>query len=90
MRWQSEITVWDPPYRFVDEQRRGPYRHWIHEHTFEADGPDRTIVRDRVRYSVPGGTVIHKLFVQADLERVFDYRAQKLDEIFGGAKQEMV
>ena len=34
MRWQSEITAWEPPHRFVDEQRRGPYRLWIHEHTF--------------------------------------------------------
>ena len=34
IRWQSEITAWEPPCRFVDEQRRGPYRVWIHEHRF--------------------------------------------------------
>src|SRR5579871_5848818 len=32
IRWQSEIVEWDPPHRFVDEQRRGPYRLWHHEH----------------------------------------------------------
>ena len=24
LRWQSEITAWEPPHRFVDEERRGP------------------------------------------------------------------
>jgi ligand-binding SRPBCC domain-containing protein len=82
VRWRSEITAWEPPYRFVDEQRRGPYRYWIHEHTFEPVDEHTTLVRDRVRYDVPGGTLIHKFFVEPDLERVFSYRAAKLDEIF--------
>lgn len=84
LNWRSEITVWDPPFRFVDEQRRGPYRYWIHEHTFGADGAGRTIVGDRVRYDVPGGALVHRLFVEPDLERVFAYRAGKLDVIFHG------
>jgi ligand-binding SRPBCC domain-containing protein len=84
MRWRSEITAWKPPHRFVDEQRRGPYRYWIHEHSFEAIDGERTLVRDRVLYDVPGGALVHKLFVEPDLERVFNYRAEKLDEIFHG------
>jgi ligand-binding SRPBCC domain-containing protein len=86
LRWRSEITAWEPPVRFVDEQRRGPYRYWIHEHSFEALDINRTVVRDRVRYAVPGGLLAHKLFVENDLERVFTYRAEKLDEIFHGER----
>ena len=90
MWWQSEITVWDPPRRFVDEQRRGPYRSWVHTHTFEAVDPGRTRVRDHVRYSVPGGAVVHRLFVAPDIERIFSFRAQKLEEIFrrGGGRSD--
>jgi ligand-binding SRPBCC domain-containing protein len=80
--WQSEITVWEPPHCFVDEQRKGPYRFWIHTHTFEEVHPGRTIVRDVVRYGVPGGTVVNKLLVAPDLGRIFSHRRRQLHEIF--------
>ena len=77
IRWQSEITAWDPPRRFVDEQRRGPYNLWIHEHSFAAqDGG--TLVSDLVRYAAPGGAVIEWLFVRRDIERIFRFRREKL------------
>ncbi|MFN0149421.1 MAG: SRPBCC family protein [bacterium] len=80
LRWQSEITAWDPPKRFVDEQRRGPYREWIHEHAFEErDGG--TLVIDRVRYAVLGGNLIDRLFVRPQLRQIFAYRQKKLGEI---------
>ncbi len=83
MRWQSEITAWEPPHRFVDEQRRGPYRLWVHEHTFAAqDGG--TVARDNVRYAAPGGGLVQRLFVEPDLRRIFEYRSTALREIFSG------
>jgi ligand-binding SRPBCC domain-containing protein len=86
LRWRSEITVWEPPRRFVDVQRRGPYRLWEHEHLFlPKDGG--TLVQDRVRYAVPGGSLlaplVDRLLVRPDLERIFAYRRQRLKEIFG-------
>ncbi|MBP1620165.1 MAG: Polyketide cyclase / dehydrase and lipid transport [Acidobacteria bacterium] len=84
LRWRTEISVWQPPHRFVDEQRRGPYREWVHEHTFTAvDGG--TLVRDRVRYRVPGGWLVHELFVRRDVERIFDYRRERLASLLGAA-----
>lgn len=82
MKWRSEITAWEPPVRFVDEQRKGPYRSWIHEHRFEAIDAGSTRIYDEVRYSVPGGELVNRLFVEPDLEKVFSYRARKLAEIF--------
>jgi hypothetical protein len=81
VRWQSEITVWQPPDLFVDEQRRGPYRIWHHKHTFtERDGG--TLVRDYVRYAVWGGALVNRLFVQRDVAAIFGYRQQTLRELF--------
>jgi len=87
MRWQSEITAWEPPHRFVDEQRRGPYRLWRHEHEFvERDGG--TVVRDNVDYAIPFDLITHRLFVQPDIERIFAFREQKMRELFPAPKPE--
>ena len=85
IRWQSEITAWEPPTRFVDEQRRGPYRLWIHEHRFEErDG--MTVAEDFVRYAIPGGSLVHRLFVRRDVERIFEYRRDRMRLTFGAAR----
>jgi ligand-binding SRPBCC domain-containing protein len=84
LRWRTEITVWEPPHRFVDTQREGPYRRWVHEHTFtEQDGGTR--IRDRVTYVVGGGLLeplVHRLLVGPDLRKIFAYRQQQLQERF--------
>lgn len=82
VRWQSRISTWEPPFRFVDEQVRGPYRLWHHLHTFEErDGG--TLMRDEVDYAVPGGPLVHALFVRRDLLEIFAFRRRTLLEIFG-------
>jgi ligand-binding SRPBCC domain-containing protein len=81
LRWRTHIKAWEPPHRFVDEQLRGPYRQWIHEHTFfERDGG--TVARDLVRYAVFGGALINAIFVRHDVERIFAFRRAKLLEQF--------
>lgn len=82
--WKTEISQWEPPFRFVDTQIKGPYRVWIHEHEFESQG-SKTIVKDIVSYLPPGWLlepVIHRLAVKKKLEYIFDYRMEKIKSIF--------
>ena len=89
VRWRTEIVEWDPPRRFVDVQLSGPYTLWHHTHTFEEqDGG--SLCLDRVRYRPRGGALIHWLFVGRDVERIFQYRQQRLRELFVSAADKSV
>ncbi len=82
--WKTEITEWEPPFRFVDSQLKGPYKMWVHEHSFEDKG-DFTLMKDKVEYISPGGFlefIPHKLFVENKVNKIFDYRATKFKELF--------
>ena len=81
VRWRTEITGWQPPNQFVDEQRRGPYQLWQHTHSFEErDGG--TLCTDLVRYYPRGGALMNWLFVRRDVAKIFNYRRKRLLEIF--------
>lgn len=80
LRWQSEISRWDPPSSFVDQQRRGPYRRWVHTHTF-ADERGGTRVSDAVEFEVPFGWLVGG-FVMRDVNRIFAFRQQALRALF--------
>lgn len=90
LRWRTVITDWEPGRRFVDEQLRGPYRLWRHEHLFEArDGG--TQLTDHVEYLAPGGPlapIVHRLFVRKDLQRIFDYRHAFIEAKFATSATE--
>ncbi len=81
LRWQSEITEWNPPHAFADEQRRGPYRRWRHIHTFD-ETETGVVIGDSVEYAVWGNGLINKFFVRPDIEKIFAYRSKQLDQIF--------
>ncbi|MGC9293555.1 MAG: SRPBCC family protein [Acidobacteriaceae bacterium] len=92
IHWQTDICKWDPPHCFVDVQRTGPYKKWHHTHMFEAHG-DRTKMVDVVQYSLPFGTlgrIVHALKVRADIQRIFDYRRQRIDEMFREQKDSAI
>lgn len=88
LSWISEIkTIKDHSY-FIDEQRRGPYGMWHHEHHFkEVEGGVE--MTDLISYCMPFGFIgrfFHWLFVRKQLESIFDYRNHKVDELFNSAQ----
>jgi ligand-binding SRPBCC domain-containing protein len=88
VRWKTRIEAWEPPHRFIDAQLSGPYLLWHHTHWFRADGEGATVLGDRVRYAIPfglAGEVARSLFVERDLERIFDHRRDSVAAILGGA-----
>jgi uncharacterized protein len=87
MRWRSRIENWDPPRGFADVQIQGPYKLWHHTHAFEPYNGG-TVVRDRVRYQLPLGTLgglVAGGLVGRDLEAIFAFRRQKLQAFFPGS-----
>lgn len=83
--WLTEIAHVVEGRYFVDEQRLGPYRFWYHEHLFEpAEGG--VWMTDRVTYALPFGLLgelTHALWVRRKLTHIFDFRHQKVIQIFG-------
>jgi len=49
----SAITAYEYPTRFVDEQVRGPFRRWWHEHTFESLDGGRIRMIDVAEFRSP-------------------------------------
>lgn len=83
--WMTEITHVEPLKYFVDEQRFGPYSLWHHQHHFKAidGGVEMT---DIVHYKIPFwflGDIANELFVKKQLQGIFDFRKQAVDQLFG-------
>lgn len=83
LRWKTDIEVWEPPIRFVDSQKSGPYALWRHTHTFVAQGED-TLTTDHVDYAIhlgPMGMIAHAAVVKRDVEAIFNYRRERIAEL---------
>jgi len=84
MRWTTLITEFNPPYKFVDVQLKGPYSYWHHTHGFKTI-ENGTVMSDKVVYALPLrfiGRIVHALLVKRQLQKIFDYRAKIIKRHF--------
>jgi ligand-binding SRPBCC domain-containing protein len=89
-KWVSEITHVKEPEYFVDEQRYGPYALWHHKH-FIKPIEGGVEMEDIVDYKLPFGILgqlAHPFLVKKKLLEIFEYRENKLVEIFGEYNEE--
>lgn len=53
-KFTSKITAFDRPFHFRDEQQKGPFRLFAHDHIF-SELPDGTLMKDVLRFQSPAG-----------------------------------
>jgi ligand-binding SRPBCC domain-containing protein len=77
---ESRITTFEPPDRFVDEQVRGPFRAFRHEHRF-VSVPGGTRMLDDWRHEAPFGllgSIVDRLVLGLYLRRLLRQRNREL------------
>ena len=82
--WLTRIAEWNPPFEFVDEQLKGPYKRWVHRHRFE-EVETGTRIEDEVTYRLPlyPAGELAAPFVRWQVRRIFDYRAAAVRRALG-------
>lgn len=84
LHWQTEITVCESPYQFIDFQRKGPYKFWSHQHTF-TEKEEGVEMEDLLIYELsfgPIGNVMNNLIIQRKLKSIFEHRRQVCEKLF--------
>jgi len=84
-KWVTEISVVSHHSHFFDEQRKGPYRVWHHEH-YITKTSDGVLMIDKVYYDIGKsvfGWIAGKLLVDKKVKNIFAFRQRKMEELFG-------
>ena len=75
--WVAEHGDFEPGRFFSDVQVSGPFACWKHIHSFEPDGPEASILEDRVEYALPGGLLgrwVAGWYVRRKITEMFQLR----------------
>lgn len=84
VEWITEISHVSRPHYFVDNQLKGPYKVWHHQHFFE-ETVEGVKITDIVTYSLPLGflgKLIAGRLVRKKVEGIFEYRRRIIESVF--------
>jgi ligand-binding SRPBCC domain-containing protein len=75
--WKFEHRDYQEGRRFQDVQTVGPFRRWVHTHSFIPDGASACRLEDRIEYELPFGALgnlVGGWLIRRKLTRTFEYR----------------
>ena len=90
LNWVTEITQVNDRKFFIDEQRRGPYSIWHHEHHFK-EIKGGVEMHDILYYHLPFGfigSLIDEFFVKDKVKQIFNFREKRVNELFPISRNE--
>ncbi len=82
--WVTEIAHVNEPNFFVDNQKSGPFKFWHHQHFFN-EVPSGVEMTDIVNYAAPLSPIslpIENIIIKKRVEKIFDFRYKKLEQMF--------
>jgi len=83
--WRVFVREFDPPFRFLDVQLRGPFARWEHRHRFLTAG-EATLMEDRLVYRLPlglAGRAAHAAVLGRLMMAAWRHRTRRIGELVG-------
>lgn len=77
VRWVALHRDFIEGRQFIDDQVHGPFKQWVHTHSFEAIDDQTSMLTDRIEYELPLGplgALFGGLPTDLMLEKMFEFR----------------
>lgn len=88
--WEAVFVEYERPRRFVDEQGKGPFKRFRHEHRFEEAPDGGTRMTDAIEYEPPLGPlgwIANRLFIARELRKMLEFRHERTRELLEGEER---
>lgn len=79
LTWLARHTELEEGTRFCDEQVRGPFKTWRHEHIMEDRGNGSSTLVDRIEWRPPAFERLARAGIEERLNKMFDYRHDRTE-----------